>query len=314
MQNKKLKFRLPKFKLKLWEQLSKKHQTAIIALVALLFLCWIAKALYQYISGPSKNNTAEVIAQTVRVKEASMPMLVETIGVLTAVKELKIKASSIGRVQSLNVESGSWVREGTLLANIIGAPEVRAPFDGYLTDWLVKSGEYVAPGTELVDLVNTDVLELTYRIPEQFAAKLDIGQTVEVTVKAYPNKVFKGEVHFISPVVDKKTYTILIKAKVSNPEQDLWSGMSAHVCQILETHPKALVAPESALQLTLEGYEVFVVKDGVIEKRAVKIGSRREGRVELLNGVAPFDAIIITRTDAIKEGAKAEAKDWQGEW
>lgn len=302
-----------KFKFKV--NISKKHQVTVLSVISILILCWMARLLYQFIYAPSKDAQGmPIIAQTVYIKEAPMPLLIETIGSLSALRELKLKAGSSGRIQHLNVESGSWVKAGTLLLNIIGAPEVQAPFDGYLSDWLVKPGEYVAPGSELVELVNTDILQLTYRVPEQFAAKLDLGQTVEVLVKAYPDKVFKGVVHFISPVVDKKTYTILIKATVLNPEQDLWPGMSAHVRHILETHPKALIAPESVLMVTLEGYEVFVLKEGIIEKRAVKIGSRREGRVELLSGVQLGEPIIITRTDLIKEGAKAETSVWEGDW
>jgi multidrug efflux pump subunit AcrA (membrane-fusion protein) len=291
-----------------------KKTTLVLALLGLLFLCWIANALYQRLSKLDESEQISLTVQTVKVKEGSMPEVIKTIGSLTAKNELKIKAGGSGRIQQLLVESGSWVKSGTLLANIIAAPEVRATFDGYLTDWLVKPGEYVTAGTELVDLVNTDLLSLTYRVPEQYAGKLDLGQPVEVSVKAFPDKIFKGEVHFISPIIDKKTYTILMKAEVKNPDQDLWPGMSAHVQQILTNHPQALVIPEACLILTMEGYQVFVVKEGKIEKRTIKIGERRGGRVHVLEGVELGEPVVLARTSMIEEGASAVAHDWTGDW
>lgn len=292
----------------------KKHTVLIIAVISILILSWVSKGLYQWLVKPKASEEITVQAQTVQVKAVSMPEVIETVGTLSAVKELKIKSSGIGRIQRIYVPSGSWVRENTLLLNIVGAPDVKAPFDGYLTDWQVKLGEYVSAGTDLVDLVNTDQLTITYRVPEQYAGKLDIGQAVEVSVKAFPEKLFKGTVGFISPVVDKKTYTILIKANVQNTDQTLWPGMSAHVRQILVMHPNALVVPESALMMTLEGYEVFVVADGKIQRRTITLGEREEGRAHVISGVSLGDSVVMTRNDAIKEGAKAKANDWQGTW
>jgi multidrug efflux pump subunit AcrA (membrane-fusion protein) len=292
----------------------KKRTTLSIALLGLLLLCWLSSHLYQYLSKPNELNNTLILGQTIKVKEAPMPEVIETIGSLTPKIELKIKASSPGRIQQLLVESGSWVKAGTLLANIIASPEVRAPFDGYLTDWLVKPGEYVASGTELVDLVNTDLLSLTYRVPEEFAGKLDLGQKVEVSVKAFPDKTFLGEVQFISPIIDKKTYTILLKAEVKNPDQNLWPGMSAHVQHILSYHPKAIVIPESCLILSMEGYQVFVVFDGKIQKKTITIGERRGGRVHVLSGLTVGESVIMTRTSVMEEGSSVVAEDWTGDW
>lgn len=292
-----------------------KRTTLVIAIIAFVLLFWVSNSLYQYLSKSSKSiETPALIVETIRVKQAPMSSVIETIGSLTAKKELKIKAAGNGRMQELLVESGSWVKAGTLLANVIAAPEVRAPFDGFLTDWLVKPGEYIIAGTELVDLVNTDLLSLTYRVPEQYADKLEIGQIVEVTVKAFPEKIFTGEVRFISPIVDKKTYTILIKAEVKNPDQNLWPGMSAHVRQILTNNPNALIIPESCLILSMEGYQALVISEGKILKKTIKIGDRHGGRVHVVSGLTLGEPVILARTGLTVEGAKAVAEDWTGEW
>jgi len=292
----------------------KKHSVLWIALAGILILFICSKALYQYFTGSHETPVEIIQVETIHVKEAPMLEVVNTIGNLTAEKEVTLKGVDHGRVQQILVESGSFVKQGTLLATIVGAPEVRAPFDGYLTDWQVKSGAIVERGESLVELVNTDRLELSYRIPENFAPKLDIGQTVEVSVSAFANRHFTGTVRFIAPIVDRKTHTILIRATVENPNQDLWPGMSAQVTQVLAVHPSALVIPEACLKLTLEGYEVFVVREGKIQKRAVEIGDRQNGRVHILSGVQLNEPVVMTRTNIIEEGKIVTQHDWSGDW
>jgi multidrug efflux pump subunit AcrA (membrane-fusion protein) len=299
---------------KQWRQRLTRHQVILIAGLGLVFLLWAAHYLYQSIGKVNTSPDRMIRVQVVKVKVAPMPDTIQTIGSLVPEKEIKIRAVMPGKVQSLEVDSGSWVNMGTPLIKIIGGPEVRAPFDGYLSDWLVKPGEYVQAGTEMVDLVNTDTLKLVYRIPEQFAAKLDNQQEVEIFVKAYPEKTFKGVVRFIAPVVDKKTSTILIKAEVENPNQDLWPGMSAHVNHLFRRNPDALVIPESALILTMEGYEVLTIKEGVLVKKAVQIGSRSEGRAEVKTGLENGEEVLLVRTFATKEGVKVEQEEWKGDW
>lgn len=292
-----------------------KHKTVIIsALFGLIITAWAAHFLYKKLTLESGPKMGLMMVQTSRAKEASMPEVFDTIGSLSAVQELAIKNGvGVGKIQVL-VPSGTWVKAGTLLATLIGGPEVRAPFDGYLTDWLVKTGELVPSNAPLIDIVNTDSLTLTYRVPEQYAENLELGQTVEITARAFPDKPFKGTVRFIAPVVDKKTFTILVKAAVDNTDQMLWPGMSTHVLHLFKENPHAIVVPESALQLTLGGYEVWTVKDSKIVREPVIVGTRRQGRAQIINGIHLNDVVIITRTDLLKEGAAVKAEEWTGAW
>lgn len=288
-------------------------KTVVIALVILFITALFSKYLYQKLAVDTPLKTMPILVQTVRAKEASMPEVLDTIGLLSAVQEITIKATAIGKIQIL-VPSGTWVKAGTLLATLIGGPEVRAPFDGYLTDWLVKTAEIVPANTVLVDIVNTDSLSLSYKVPEQYAEKLALGQPIEITVRAVPKKRFKGTVQFIAPVVDKRTFTILVKAEMENTDQMLWPGMSTHVVHLFKANPQAIVVPESALNLTLEGYEVWTVKASKIVREPVEIGTRREGRVQIVKGIALEDTVIITRTDLLKEGMEAKVEAWTGAW
>lgn len=292
----------------------RKRSSLLFAILAVLVILWFSKSLYQWVMGRNQNASDAITVQTVKVKEIPMPMLIETVGSLTAIKEMKIKATALSKVQKLWVEGGSYVKAGTELATLVGGPEVRAPFDGYLNDWEVEQGEIVNAGTELVEFVNTDTLSLTYRIPEQYANELDVGQEVQIKVRAFPDKQFVGAVKFISPVVDKKTFTVLVRAEINNADQSLWPGMSARIRHILKSDPNALVIPEAALILTMEGYEVLVVENGHLVRRSITLGERTGGRVHIPSGLKLGESILLTRNDAAEEGVKVIAEDWQGDW
>lgn len=294
---------------------NKRRRIVFFALFGILCLMGISHILYKWLATYQTAGAIEpLLVQTVKVKEASMPQVLETVGVLTAERELKIKTPLSGKIQKIWVESGSFVKEGTQLVSIIGAADIKAPFDGTLTDWQVKPGELVNAGAELVDIVNTSVLSLVYRAPEAYAAKLKVNQPVVLTIHAFPDKQFKGRVQFVSPKVDRRTHTIALRATIENRDQVLLPGMSARLQHVLETRDHALVIPESALMITLEGHEVYVVQEGKLIKQKVFIGGRKKGRVEINSGLNAGESVVMTRTDVIKEGELAKAVDWLGEW
>ncbi len=285
----------------------------IAVLIILIITAFLAHFWYKSLNNSTSDKMAPIVVQTTQAKEANMPEVIDTIGLLSAEQEITLKAPVPGKINIIT-PSGTWVKAGTLLATAIGGAEVRAPFDGYLSDWIVKSGELVAANTILVDIVNTDRLSLAYKVPEQYAQKLAEGQTVEITVRPFPDKIFKGNVQFIAPIVDKKTLTILVKADVENSDHTLWPGMSTHVMHLFKANPAAVVVPEAALNLTLEGYEVWVVKDGKIVRQPVEVGTRRGGRVQIIKGIEANDTVIVTRTDLLKEGLNATPEAWTGAW
>ncbi len=282
----------------------------------ILLIVLITFGLYQwykiYFSKPEEILRVQTVKATDKDKE--IPDIIETIGNLTGQQEIKIKATGPSRVGKIWVESGNFVKAGTELITLIGGSEVRAPFDGYLCDWLVKQGDFVNSGNELIEFINTDVLSLSYRVPEQYAQQLELGQAVQIKVRSLPDTIFNGQVKFIAPQVDKKTCTILVRAEVNNLDQNLWPGMSAHVRHILNNATNAIVIPEAALILTLEGYEALVVEHGKLARRKVNVGNRMKGRATILTGLRSGESVLLTRTHRTVEGTSVIPEDWTGSW
>lgn len=291
-----------------------KNTRLIIAVLVIGSFLYFSNALIGWFMSTEEIANTPIPVETVQAKQQNMQQSLQTLGILSGVQEVKLKAACVGRVQQFLATPGAWVETGALLIHIAGGPDIRAPFAGYITDYQVKIGEFVASGTELIDLVNTKKMLLTYRVPELYSNQLKIGQTVDLKVLAFKDKTFQAKVSYISPMIDKKTFTVLVRAELDNPNQDLKPGMSAHISHVLSENLNALVIPEACLMPTLEGYDVLLIREGKLQRQAVTIGGRKSGRAEILSGLTLGESVVMTQNFATQEGAPAKACDWTGEW
>ena len=184
---------------------------------------------------------------------------------------------------------------------------VRAPFDGTAGIRLVSVGDYVKDGTDLVALEDTRQMLVDYRLPERFGGKLKPGQSVELTLDALPGRSFKAAVEAIDPLLDANGRSIGVRAVLANTGKDapLRSGMFARVATLFSVNDAALVVPEEAI--VPQGGKQFVIKvvapdagatlppevKFVSLRQEVKLGVRRQGKVEIVDGVALGDTVVV---------------------
>jgi membrane fusion protein (multidrug efflux system) len=180
---------------------------------------------------------------------------------------------------------------------------IAAPFSGIIGIRRVSVGEYVAIGHDLVGLEDIDPIKAEFRVPEKFLPAVQVGQTIEVRVDAFPGEQFPGKVYAIDPRIDIAGRSILIRAEVANDDQRLRPGLFARVTLIFELKKDALSVPETALMP--EGSDKFVYKvvDGKAMKTQVTIGVRREGRVEIVSGLSRGDEVVTAGHLRLKDGA-----------
>jgi membrane fusion protein (multidrug efflux system) len=179
---------------------------------------------------------------------------------------------------------------------------ITAPFHGVVGPRHVSVGQYVDRGQSLVELVDKARVKVTYRVPERRMSDLGLGREVRVTVSAYPDKVFHGVVDLVSPVVDPSTRTVLVRAVVPNPEDLLKPGMFARVETVIARREEALVIPESALVAGLDGFSVYVVKDGQARLTPVALGVRHRGTAEVRSGLEVGQEIVVQGTQKLVDG------------
>jgi membrane fusion protein (multidrug efflux system) len=168
-----------------------------------------------------------------------------------------------------------------------------APFDGIIGLRKVSVGDYVNPGQDLVNLENIEQLKVDFRVPEIYSMQLKVGQMVRVNLDAIPNSAYEGTVYAIDPAYDPNGRAIILRARLPNRDGLLRSGMFARVTLLVEERDQAIVVPETAL-VPIGGEQfIFVVAEGKAVLTKVKIGQRRRGEVEVIEGLER-DSVIVT--------------------
>ncbi|WGS22761.1 MULTISPECIES: efflux RND transporter periplasmic adaptor subunit [unclassified Bradyrhizobium] len=194
---------------------------------------------------------------------------------------------------------------------IISQKLVRAPFDGDLGVRQVEVGQYLTAGTQIVSLTDLSVLYANLTVTEKQSSQIKVGQTVRVSVDAYPGRTFDGKITTIEPQIATDTRNIRVQATIQNPDRILKPGMFATTTIVLPEKPAVVTVPETAVDYTLYGDSVFLINekkgdDGkttlTADRTFVKTGNRVEGRVEILKGLKPRDRVVAVGQIKLQSG------------
>jgi membrane fusion protein (multidrug efflux system) len=181
--------------------------------------------------------------------------------------------------------------------------EIRAPFSGTVGLRQVSVGEYVKEGQDIVNLESLDSLKVDFRVPEIYLTQVKNGQTLQITLDAIPDRAYDGRVFAINPLIDANGRAIVIRAQVPNRDGNLRPGMFARVRLFTSESKESIVIPEESLFPLGDDKYVYKVVEGKATRQKVAIGLRREGRVEIVSGLAPEDVVVTAGVIKLREGA-----------
>jgi membrane fusion protein (multidrug efflux system) len=170
---------------------------------------------------------------------------------------------------------------------------IRAPFAGIVGLSTVTPGRFVAVGERIVNLESINPIKVDFRIPENFLSQLKIGQTIAVTVDAFPNAAFQGTVYAMDPLVDVNGRAVKLRARIANEDGGLKPGLFARVALTLQERPNAMLVPEAALVPQGNDQFVYRVQDGKVQLIKIRTGERRDAQVEVLEGLAVGDLVVV---------------------
>ena len=196
---------------------------------------------------------------------------------------------------------------------LIAQKRIAAPFAGRLGVRKIDVGQYVNPGDAIVSLTDLSRLYVNFTLPSTMRDQIKLGQQVEVTVDAFPGRTFKAQITTIEPQIRAETRTMAIQATMANPDEALLPGMFVNAAVVLPPEPDRVVLPETAVDYTLYGDSVYVVRedgqdgDGKPVLKAVrtpvKTGTRWDGKVAVLSGVNPGDTVVAAGQVKLQDGA-----------
>jgi RND family efflux transporter MFP subunit len=169
-----------------------------------------------------------------------------------------------------------------------------AALDGYVMGRNVFAGQQVSPEMNLFDIADHSTMWVQAEVYEYEIPLIGHDQEALVTFSAFPGKVFKGRVAFVSPEVDPKTRTIKLRIELANPDHKIVPDMYANV-ELKLDYGKKLSIPEEAVLDSGASQTVFVVKEGgYFEPRKITVGPRVDNRVIVLAGLKPGDKIVTS--------------------
>lgn len=170
----------------------------------------------------------------------------------------------------------------------------------------VSTGDYVAIGTPMFELVDPDPLKLRVRIPEREVARIHVDANVELSVDAYKN-TFNGRIARINPSVDVKTRTFEVEIQVPNADRRLRAGSFAKAEIDTEVTDGVLLVPRSALTLFAGVHKVFTAAEGAAVERVVKLGQDVGDRVEITSGLKPGELVVAAPPAGLSNGTPLRA-------
>ncbi len=180
---------------------------------------------------------------------------------------------------------------------------IKSPVDGILDDHLVDAGEMTIPGVALARVVAIDRVRIQINVPERYLGTLTKGTPVTFSVIAYPGEKYSGRISFVGSTVSPDNRTVTVECVIPNPGRKLKPDMIAKSTIVQSVPRKALLVAEEIVQQIDEGKRiVYVAVNGLAVQRAVSLGARADGKVEIVSGLKAGEQVIVTGQDQLVDG------------
>ena len=236
---------------------------------------------------------------------------------LTRKQELAKKGiSPRAELDTLRTERDTLQASIERLRAVIAQKFIYAPWDGRVGLREISLGSYLAPGQKIVWLQKIDPIYADFTVTEADYGRISEGQKITATFNAYPERNFTGEIVTTDTRVSDASRMITVRASIANQDRKLVPGMYANVLVDSGKPVEVVTVPQTAVTFSLYGDNVFVVvaakasspdakdQELAIERRFVKTGAVRDGRVAIDSGLKPGDRVVTAGHNKIDQGSK----------
>lgn len=268
-------------------------------------------------SAPSQPGVFSIGVSVAAVSKEPLQETLNFVGDLKAEEEVTLFSKVSGKLVENVLEEGSAVKKEEPVAMVdrdeVGFKYQKAPvlstIDGTVGRLYLDPGDDVRQDTAVALIVHLEKMHIQVAVVERYLPRIMLGQKARVRVDAFPERVFEAEVFKVSPVVDIATRTAPIELKVPNLDHALKPGMFAHVEIIVAEYDNEVMIPEEAV-VSVEGKTfVYVVSGDVAQRQAVRLGIRRPGKVQVVEGLHGGEKMVIAGHQKITDGSKVFVKE-----
>jgi RND family efflux transporter MFP subunit len=187
--------------------------------------------------------------------------------------------------------------------------KIRAPFSGIVCDIKVLAQERVTANQELFTLVNISEIQVRAKVLESEVGKIKVDREADLRFSAYPERVFKGKVKAISPIINPEDKTCSVIVDVSNPAEEIKPGMHAEVEIAAEIYKDRLLVPQEAILVRGGRKLVFAVEGGLAKWKYIDVGLENEDYAEILNGVKEGESVCIEGHGTLAHDARVRIEE-----
>ena len=214
-------------------------------------------------------------------------------------KSFRIKKNDLQDELKLN----NSIKKGEVIV-ALKDKNIIAPFDGVLGYTGLTEDILVSDSTIIITLDDNSIIYSDIKIPENYSALIKKGLPIEAKVSSYKDKVFEGEIDFVSSRINADTRSLLSRVKIENNNLELMSGSLLEV-NIKVNSRDNLSVPDTSI--IMEGEKSYVYKisnENIADKTEIKIGIRKKGNVEILSGLKIGDVVAAEGLKKVRPKGK----------
>ena len=270
-----------------------KRSTKIISIILLFFLVIAIVIIGRTMIGNhfkkkfSKRPPPGIIITEVVNKQFSEK--IETFGTAISKKSESYKIKKDDLLKDLKLKN--FVKKGEILIELKSG-NIIAPFNGVLGYTGLTEDILVSNNIVIITIDDNSTIYSDIKIPENYASYIKKGLPVEVKIANYKEKIFRGEVDFVSSRINADTRSLLSRIKVNNKDLDLISGSLLEVSVKFNLR-NSLSVPDTSVMVEGDKSYVYKINDeNIANKTEVKIGLRTDENIEIISGLTQGDIIV----------------------
>ena len=282
-----------------------KRSTKIISIISIFFLIIASVIIARAMIGShfkkkfSKQPPPGIIVTEVKKLEFSEK--IETFGTAVSKRSKTFKIKKEDLYEDLKFKD--FVKEGDILIKLKSG-NILAPFDGVLGYTGLTEDILVSDNIFIITLDDNSTIYSDIKIPENYSASIQKGLPVDVRISSYKDKIFQGEIDFVSSRINADTRSLLCRIKVKNENLELISGSLLEV-SIKFNLRNSVGVPDTSI--IVEGDKSFVYKfsdKNIANKINVTTGIRSNKNIEIISGLNEGDIIVAEGLKKVRPKGK----------
>jgi membrane fusion protein (multidrug efflux system) len=178
---------------------------------------------------------------------------------------------------------------------------ILAPFAGQITRIALTKGEQVTAGKPISRIYDQERLRVEFQMPERLWTKVREGQRLTIQADGNPDLTAKGKVSYVAPNANPNSRSLIVVGLIDNADHRFAAGLFVNLSLDLGAKENVVLVPETAIVEKLSGSYVFIVEKDKSFERQVKLGERRDGKVEVVSGIDQGQHVVVSGQKLIRD-------------